>query len=67
MLTVIDPTTGKLLREVEAADAQQAQEAIARAQGAYDDWRRRSFDERAEILNAVAPGCARTSSTSRCS
>ena len=54
MLTVIDPTTGKLLREVEAADAQQAQEAIARAHGVYEDWRRRSFDERAEILNAVA-------------
>ena len=54
MLTVIDPTTGQLVREVEAADAQQAQSAIARAHDAYDGWRRRSFDERAEVLRGVA-------------
>ncbi len=54
MLTVIDPTTGKLVREVEAADAEQAQQAVARAQEAFGDWRRRTFAERAEILSAVA-------------
>ena len=54
MLTVIDPTTGKLIREVEAATAEQAKEAITRAHAAYDGWRRRSFAERAEVLSAVA-------------
>jgi succinate-semialdehyde dehydrogenase / glutarate-semialdehyde dehydrogenase len=54
MLTVIDPTTGKLVREVEPADAEQAVAAIARAQEAFDGWRRRSFAERGEVLHAVA-------------
>ena len=54
MLTVTDPTTGELIHEYEAATQADAQEAVASAQAAFDGWRRRGFDERAEVLNAVA-------------
>jgi succinate-semialdehyde dehydrogenase / glutarate-semialdehyde dehydrogenase len=54
MLTVTDPTTGKPLHERPSADLDTAERAMAAAQSAYTDWRRRSFDERAEVLRAVA-------------
>jgi succinate-semialdehyde dehydrogenase / glutarate-semialdehyde dehydrogenase len=54
MLTVTDPTTGEVIREYEAATDADAQKAVASAYAAYDDWRRRSFDERAQVLTAVA-------------
>jgi succinate-semialdehyde dehydrogenase / glutarate-semialdehyde dehydrogenase len=54
MLTVIDPTTGELVREQEAATPEQAQEAVAAAHDAFGVWRRKSFDERAQVLRAVA-------------
>jgi succinate-semialdehyde dehydrogenase / glutarate-semialdehyde dehydrogenase len=54
MLTVTDPTTGKPLHERPSADLDTAEKAMAAAQSAFTDWRRRSFDERAEVLRAVA-------------
>ncbi len=54
MLTVTDPTTGEVIREVPPLSAEEASDVVARAQAAFDGWRRRSFDERAEVLRAVA-------------
>jgi succinate-semialdehyde dehydrogenase / glutarate-semialdehyde dehydrogenase len=54
MLTVIDPTTGEVVREVEHATPEDAQRALATAAEAYATWSRRSFDERAGVLREVA-------------
>ena len=54
MLTVIDPRTGTVVEEVPSLDASGTGEAIGRAAAAFDDWRRRSFAERASVLHAVA-------------
>ncbi len=54
MLTATDPTTGEVLRKIEPATEAQAKEVIAGAQSAFEQWRMRSFDERAEVLRAVA-------------
>ncbi|HSS64926.1 MAG TPA: aldehyde dehydrogenase family protein, partial [Gammaproteobacteria bacterium] len=54
MLTAIDPTTGETIRTVEPADAERRTETITAAEDAFQEWRRRSFSERAEVLSAVA-------------
>lgn len=54
MLTAIDPTTGRTVTEVPAASAQERETLIARASDAFDGWRRTSFEDRAEVLRAVA-------------
>jgi succinate-semialdehyde dehydrogenase / glutarate-semialdehyde dehydrogenase len=54
MLTITDPTTGKLLHERPSADLETADKVIAAAQSAYTSWRQRTFDERGELLRAVA-------------
>ncbi len=54
MLTAIDPTTGKVVSEVPPADEAARDAIIARAHDAFDGWRQTSFDERAEVLRAVA-------------
>ncbi len=54
MLTATDPTTGKVIREVPAMDAEQIREALAAADAAFETWRKRSFAERAEVLSTVA-------------
>ena len=54
MLTVTDPTTGEVIREVPPLSPAEASDVVVRAQAAFDGWRRRSFDERAEVLRAVA-------------
>ncbi len=54
MLTVTDPRTGTVVEEVPTLDAAGTTDAITRASHAFDDWRRRSFAERAAVLHAVA-------------
>ncbi len=54
MLTVINPTTGSLVRDVPAADANAVEAAMAQSQEAYSFWKQTSFDERAALLRKVA-------------
>lgn len=51
---VTDPTTNDVLRRVAIASDDQVDDAVARADSAYRDWRRRPIGERAEYLSAVA-------------
>jgi succinylglutamic semialdehyde dehydrogenase len=50
----LDPATGAVVWEGEAADAQACAAAVDRAHAAFQTWRRRPLDERAAILNAYA-------------
>lgn len=54
VLTVTDPATGAIVREVPAADAAAMDRIIGAAETTFRDWRGRSFPERAEILRAAA-------------
>jgi len=54
MLTAIDPTTGKVVREVETADEAGVNEIVLRAEAAFKSWRKTTFTERADVLRAVA-------------
>ncbi|KGE05067.1 NAD-dependent succinate-semialdehyde dehydrogenase [Pseudohaliea rubra] len=54
MQRVIDPTTGRLLREVPYADGPTVEAALAASHRCFEDWRRAGFAERGEVLRAVA-------------
>jgi succinate-semialdehyde dehydrogenase/glutarate-semialdehyde dehydrogenase len=54
MLRAIDPTTGALLREVLADDAQTVDRKLSAAVAAFASWRKTSFGRRAELMRAVA-------------
>ncbi|MFN2329817.1 MAG: NAD-dependent succinate-semialdehyde dehydrogenase [Chromatocurvus sp.] len=54
MLKVIDPTTGNDLHERPVADAAQVESILADAASAYRSWQYTRFDERAQVLRAVA-------------
>jgi len=54
MLIVTDPTTGEIVRRVEAADTAEMNRILGAADGAFDAWRGLSFAERAAVLRAVA-------------
>ncbi len=54
MLTVIDPTTGTVVEEIDSFDRASTTDAIGRAAEAFDEWRHRSFADRATVLRAVA-------------
>ncbi len=54
MLTAIDPTTGTTIRETPGADASAIGDVLARAEAAYRTWRTFSFEERGEVMRAVA-------------
>ncbi len=54
MLTVTNPATGKVVREVAAGDADTIRSVIERSQAAYTQWKDFSFDERASVLRKVA-------------
>ncbi len=54
MLKAINPTTGKLLHEVQPASHQQVESILVNADSAFDDWRRTSFTDRAKVLMDVA-------------
>lgn len=53
-LTVIDPSTGKLVREVPTATPEEVERVLTAASEAQAAWSRRSFDERAAVLRDVA-------------
>ena len=54
MLRAVDPSNGKLIREVPEADPGAVDAALDAAVSAFHDWREQPFSERAELLNAVA-------------
>ncbi|MGD2132925.1 MAG: aldehyde dehydrogenase family protein, partial [Maricaulaceae bacterium] len=54
MLTAVSPTTGEIVREVNADYDSVVERKLAQAASAFESWRRTSFDERAELLRAVA-------------
>jgi succinate-semialdehyde dehydrogenase/glutarate-semialdehyde dehydrogenase len=54
MLTAIDPSTGEVVRSVPAATPAEIETVLARAETAYDGWRRAGFAERGKLLRAVA-------------
>jgi succinate-semialdehyde dehydrogenase / glutarate-semialdehyde dehydrogenase len=54
MLTITDPTTGKVLHERPSADLETAEKVMTAAQTAFTTWSQRSFAERGELLRAVA-------------
>lgn len=54
VLTATDPSTGKVVREVDAATPDQVSAIIERAHTAFESWRATSFANRAEVLNEAA-------------
>ncbi|WP_425411113.1 NAD-dependent succinate-semialdehyde dehydrogenase [Hyphococcus sp.] len=54
MLTVTNPATGKVVREVEAASDETVERKLAAAQRAFLDWRNVSYTDRAAVVKAVA-------------
>lgn len=54
MLTVTNPRTGEVIREVPAADDRVREQVMAASEAAFESWRKKSFAERAEVLRAVA-------------
>ena len=52
-LTAIDPTTGRIVREVPAATPAEITEIIDRSQTAYATWKDTTLAERAEVLRRV--------------
>jgi len=54
MNRAIDPTTGKLVREVKTADAVRIETVLANAETAFRSWRDKKFSDRARVLHAVA-------------
>ena len=53
-ITVTDPATEEVLAEVPAATAADVDGAVARAAGAWDEWRWLSATERADLLHEAA-------------
>ena len=54
MYTATDPTTGTVIREVPHVDEAELDAILERAATGQKQWRSRSFDDRATVLNAVA-------------
>lgn len=54
MLTAIDPSTGKVVRELPALAADEIPRRTRAAAEAFDHWRRTRFTERARVLREVA-------------
>jgi acyl-CoA reductase-like NAD-dependent aldehyde dehydrogenase len=53
-ITVIEPATGEVLRELPGAGADQADEAVSRAKAAFPAWRRVSPADRAALMRRLA-------------
>ena len=49
-----NPATGELLEAFEPTPPAEIERVLARAAGAFDDWRRRRFAERADVLREAA-------------
>lgn len=56
LLDVIEPATGRVMRQVPRAGAEQVDAAVARAKAAYPAWRGVAPAERAALLRAIADG-----------
>lgn len=54
MNRAIDPTTGKVIREVKTAGQDRIETTLARSGQAFESWRKESFKDRATVLKAVA-------------
>lgn len=54
MLTAINPSTGEIVREVETDSEATLEAKLQAAHTAFDNWRRTSFGQRADLLTAVA-------------
>ncbi len=54
MFNAVNPATGALVREVDPIDPATTDALLRSSEQAYDDWRRWSFAQRAEVLRAVA-------------
>ncbi|WP_402469138.1 aldehyde dehydrogenase family protein [Isoptericola aurantiacus] len=54
MLTVIDPTTGRVVREVEPAGAERIESTLAAAEASRAAWHDLGLEGRAAVLRAVA-------------
>lgn len=54
MLTAIDPTTGNIVRQVKPDDVVAIEGKLKAAQNAGPAWRAKTYEERAEVLRAVA-------------
>ncbi len=54
MLRAVDPTNGRVIREVEPDSEAEVERKLDAAVLALQGWRRASFDDRAEVLRAVA-------------
>ncbi|MEA2497578.1 MAG: hypothetical protein QOJ29_5489 [Thermoleophilaceae bacterium] len=54
MIAVIEPATGKVMAEVEQADVERTDEAVARAKEAFPAWRAVTPGDRAAMLHKLA-------------
>jgi succinate-semialdehyde dehydrogenase/glutarate-semialdehyde dehydrogenase len=54
MLRAVDPTNGRVIREVEPDSEAEVERKLDAAVLAFQGWRRASFDDRAKVLRAVA-------------
>ena len=54
MIQSINPATGEVLKSFEEFTSQQVDQALAEADGAFREWRRKSFDERAVPMRKAA-------------
>jgi acyl-CoA reductase-like NAD-dependent aldehyde dehydrogenase len=58
MIEVIEPATGKVMAEVEQADVERTDEAVARAKQAFPAWRDVTPGDRASMLHKLADALA---------
>lgn len=61
VITVTDPSTGKVLAEIDGAGPGEVDAAAKAAAEAFPSWRRRSGEERAQYLRAFAQGLRKRS------
>jgi len=54
VLTAVNPATGKVVHQFDCDSAADVERKIAKAQDAYQSWRKTSFAERAALLKKVA-------------
>jgi betaine-aldehyde dehydrogenase len=54
VIQVIEPATGQVMAEVEQADVERTDEAVARAKAAYPTWRSVGPGDRAQLLHRLA-------------
>ena len=54
MISVVEPATGQVMAEVEQADAERTDEAVARAKAAFPAWRDVTPGDRAAVMHRLA-------------